>query len=579
VRVHSNKESVMRQIVERLRSFVQSEGGKPPVDVRFRVQAPTGEAAPDVSAILVPHRNAMQSEIIDYLRSAARDARKLTRCTLSASKRIQAAEAILKPLVPIVFKQIQAFSPEGGVPDPEPRQVILDTLGDVLRPLAESYKIVFRDGYNGSRYSLSDAKKHLEFSAFRILDLTQLQQRVRALRYQPLQDTAWLAVNNVFHAVYASGAADSEYAPLETLAPEGKAPATQSITDMFLSLHLVSRFDLLRWPTEWHGHIFAYCRSVSSLVQISDGETAELPRGATISYAYDNGPGRSRPSATETEGPGLVLDWTKLIKAITADYLQMFVKTNEFPRKVPERLITLPHNERLAMAQLQFECLTGEPRPLSSNESAGKIADMRIFIGFKAVYALLLHIQGRSLDVGTRLADVLAKRSAKIAEDHIATVESVWYVQHENAKMIRLKTQETRFTTEMRVGALAAYGIGNDGIAKPLVGVISRIQRPSATTVAVEILKQGYYVEPVMVSPDAATFDKNVGEDNPALAAIVVRDNAGESKLVLPPLSKLQEGDQLAMRVAEQTHLISVAKLQWVTRGLFLFRFRDADAA
>src|SRR6476659_4778414 len=84
VRVQSNKEEVMRQIVEKFRSFVQSGGGKPPVELRFRVQAPTGEAAPDLASIVVPHRNAMQSEIIDYLRSVALETRRLTRCTISA---------------------------------------------------------------------------------------------------------------------------------------------------------------------------------------------------------------------------------------------------------------------------------------------------------------------------------------------------------------------------------------------------------------------------------------------------------------------------------------------------------------
>jgi hypothetical protein len=124
----------------------------------------------------------------------------------------------------------------------------------------------------------------------------------------------------------------------------------------------------------------------------------------------------------------------------------------------------------------------------------------------------------------------------------------------------------------MRIGRMAAYGVGNDGIAKPRFGMIARIFRPAPETVIVDIAKHGDYVEPVVVSSDAAAFDKDERGTGLLLGAIVVRGPQGETKLLLPPLSTLRERAELAVKRRDARERFQLGKLQTVTRDFFLFR-------
>jgi hypothetical protein len=235
-----------------------------------------------------------------------------------------------------------------------------------------------------------------------------------------------------------------------------------------------------------------------------------------------------------------------------------------------KRLEKMTYNGCLALVQLQFDSFTNERQHLPIDTGRGEACDMRIFIGFSSVYRLLQNIHMGKYGVGTRLDDVLAKRSAVFADDDVATVESVWFLQYEDKDILRLKTQESKFTTSMRIGMMAAYGVGNEGIAKPRFGVIARIFRPSPQIVIVDVVKHGDYVEPVVVSQDAAALDTK--EHTGVLGAIIVKSAQGETKLLLPPLSTLREQAALTMKRLKSREAINLGKLQTVTRDFFLFR-------
>ena len=148
----------MRQLVEKLTNLVQPETPKRGLDISFRVLPPApGEPAPSLNELRIAQRDADQAYPIDYLRTCLTETRKLSRCNLSIAKRVLVTEEFIKYFVPVAFKHIQGFSFEGGVPDPEPRQEILDAIIEVVRLLTESYKIAFRTAYRGGNSSLFHA--------------------------------------------------------------------------------------------------------------------------------------------------------------------------------------------------------------------------------------------------------------------------------------------------------------------------------------------------------------------------------------------------------------------------------------
>ncbi len=564
----------MRNLVETLKNLGRSDSARQECRVTFAVPASLShEAPPDFGRLHLSRRDAEQAFGVEYMNLCRKEARALSRCNIAVAKRIQLAETMLPILLPILQRHVETYSRDGGIPDDDRRQETLELTTEVLKLLIETYKIAFKQLYTGSA-GLGTGVKPVELSAFRILELTKIQLRMMGLRYEVLSGAGWLVVNNVYFAMAAAGMTDTQIPLLEQVADLKEGPKTQSVRDMFLSVQMIAKFDILRWPTEWQEHFYAYCKSVNWLVETLEDKTADLPRNTAIAYCYDTRSARTWRALSDAElGPSTLLNWTKLQKKVTSDFLIFF---NDHARGelsyFQKRLAQMSYNECLALVQLQFECVSAPVQQVAIDVGRGTACDMRLFIGFRSVYQLLHNIHGGKFGVGTRLADALAKRSAIFAEDNVATVESVWYLQYQDAELVRLKTQETKFTTGMKIGTMAAYGVGDDGIAKPQFGVIARFYRPSPNTVIVDVLKYGEYVEPVVVTTDLAAFEREDKKQGNLLGAIVVRDSSGEIKLLLPPLSTLRENTQLAMRRTKQPELLKLGKKQAVTKDFFLFR-------
>lgn len=538
------------------------------------------ESPPDLSRLQLSKREAEQAWTAAYMNICRKEARSLSRCSIAVSRRMQLTDGFMPHVLPVIQRHLQTYARDGGIPDDDRRREILELTIEVIKQLIESYKIAFKQLHGGTTFGIANAGKHKELSAFRVLELTRLQQRVMALRYEVLPGTAWLAVNNIFHAMVIEDRADVQIALLEIEEDAADAPPTQSIRDMYLSVQMMSKFDVLRWPTEWQAFIYGYCKSVNWLAETAADNGAAPARQMSIAYCYDSRPARPERAVSEAElGPAILLDWGKLSRKVAGDFAVFFrddVKADlsYFQKK----LALLPYNECLALVQLQFECISARfPQP-ALDIGRGTGCDMRIFIGFKSVYQLLHNIHAGKFGVGTRLDDMLAKRSASFAEDAVASVESVWYLQFQDDHVVRLKTQETKFTTGMKIGVMAAYGVGDEGIANPYFGVISRIYRPSPNSVIVDILKHGKYVQPAIVTGDLGAFEREGDKQGNLLGAIVVKSQSGEIKLLLPPVSALRENTQLAMKRNRKLEQLTLGKKQVVTKDFFLFRLAAAPA-
>jgi hypothetical protein len=134
--------------------------------------------------------------------------------------------------------------------------------------------------------------------------------------------------------------------------------------------------------------------------------------------------------------------------------------------------------------------------------------------------------------------------------------------------MLRLKTQESKFTTSMRIGMMAAYGVGDAGIAKPRFGMIARIFRPAPQTVIVDIVKHGEYLEPVIVSSDPTAFDRDEKVAGLLLGAIIIKARRRDQAAVAAAVHAARTGrpDDEADAGAQK---IKLGKLQTVTRDFY----------
>jgi hypothetical protein len=166
--------------------------------------------------------------------------------------------------------------------------------------------------------------------------------------------------------------------------------------------------------------------------------------------------------------------------------------------------------------------------------------------------------------------DKLAKRSALLAEDHVATTESVWFMLYHDSKMIRLRTQETQFTTPMEVGALLSYGMGEEAVNSPRLAAVSRIYRPSAKTVVIDLFRLARYAEPVAIFPKSDLGE--AARDEKGYAALLMHDELiGGWCLAFPPQGILLAVKEMTLKRGDKSYDLTLAGLRNVTADFYVF--------
>lgn len=502
-----------------------------------------------------------------YLKCIMEEIKHLNRCALKPRHRRKLNRDILELYFPMAMSQLAKHAKTGGVPEPEERKLVLMLVIEIAQTLIVSCQILFAHYYQGSQYQYARAHKVVQECASRIMELLLLKQQARALRYQVLENQDWVVANTLFYVMFCY---DDVMQPLSTLKKEleiGRNHNEVSLYDQFVLLHIISRFDVLRWPTHIQWVIASYVRSVENAVQIrlDDGhfEHHEL-----IAYCYGGHPAEDH-CQTSPSGPAMILHCQTLIDAIHKDCMGMMraKKHNDVSEILP-RFARLPEEEHFVIFDQLVRGL-GHPPEVASVKHAQAVDDLRIFVGFAEVYGLLHHRQS-IYGSEERLVDMLARRSALIAEDNVATHASVWTLVLQNDQMIRLSTQETDFTTAMRIGSLLACGLG-ENINRPSLAVVSRIFRPSPKVVHIDIHRIADYAEPV-------TLSINQPLDQPVAAhhqkpALLVYDHKRPSKwgLMFPPQDVVLSIDHFAIHRRKHALPIHLNGMRNATNDFYLF--------
>ncbi len=516
---------------------------------------------------------------INHFRALQKNLRQLNRCKIPLQKRFGYNQRFITAFHPVILNSVRQYLNDGGVPDPVPRQEMLDVLIDITRQLIESYKIIFKTIYNSGNFTFARLMPQFEKTGFRILELARLKQRIMGLRYQVLSAQQWLTINIVFQVLWTTGKSANEHEALPGISMNRTENDKTSSADLFLSLQMMQRFNLNKWPTEWQFSFDRFDQTMRTLLLIGDDDGSKLTRNLTISYCYDNRPARNeRVSEAGSRGPALLINWQHLTRKVMADYMQFFHERGQTAKaEMSNRFEFLSFAEGLALVELQLECIKDEEPILSSDALEGQPCDLRIFVGFKDVYPFLhnLHYSTSGQAVGNRMVDLLAQRSAVMAEDHVSTTASVWHLQYQDKHVMKLKTQETQFTAAFKIGSLVAYGVGAEGIQKPLLGVVSRIFRPTAKTVFLDIRYIGQDAEPVLVTPDLASLAQFDQQGKNVMYAIATLDVQNGPVLLLPPHSYFVEKDTLVLKRVKEQQLIVMGKLLSVTKSYFCYAYAE----
>lgn len=540
------------------------------IELRFVFPAPDKETKiPQfASSKFAGHFNELKANPIEQIRLMRGEIRALNRCRLRNADRLAVNREGLSHVYPVMLGELRKYSKEGGIPDNPIRQESLDHITEILKLLVYSYLMVFKGHYDDSDGHFERKLEEVGICACRILELTRLKQRTRALRYQSLSETAWYIVNTVFHIMHMHGDIESPVTMMESELLSGRGERTTNLRVLFGALQMTSRLDMLRWPVAYQTLFVGYQDSLPDAISVLADHTGPVTREQMLTYSNDDQSARQCRKQNEADHPVVRLDWSSMAKRLRQDCLHIIkaARSNSLDQ-VPEKFRLFSNVERLALAQLLLRSMESTKGNNGYQEREEQILGMQIYVGFKEIYLLAKHIlSGKASDSNKRFVDLFAERSAMIAEDHNTAKESLWYTLHQDSQTIRLKTQETRFTHQMEIGSLIAYGLGAKDLNRPRLGVVSRLHRPNATSVIIDLERLAKYAEPVgiMLSEEGQAH-------NEPLHALVIHDPALGWNLIFPPHYNLTDSKQVQMIFRGKSHFFSLGTLRYVTSGMYMF--------
>lgn len=493
----------------------------------------------------------------------------VNRCALTPKQRHSLMYDIFRLYYPKALSEIARHAQTGGVPELEERKQSLNLLVEIAQILIVSGQILFAGYYGGSNFKYARSRKAVMECASCIFELLLLKQQARALRYKLLDEQDWQIANTLFYVMSCYEDVTQALPTLQKILELGGGRTKVSLQEQFVRLNVVAKFDMLRWPTHLQWVIDSYLLSVENAVQVRLADSSAQPlRNELIAYCYSAYPAGGVVAA-QPSGAAILLNCNGLTDAIRKDCMGLIqANKNDVTTSVPPRFVRFPEEERFVISEQLVRGLQNSAEDVVQEKEV-RVEDLRIFVGLAEVFSLLRHKQSQYASED-RLADVLAKRSALIAEDEVATEKSVWSLLFQNEKMIRLSTQETSFTTRMNIGSLLAYGVGED-INRPSLAVVSRIFRPSHKVVVIDMYCIANYAEAVMMTINAQE-QSSTGQlrGKPALL-VYNKKTLGGWGLMFPPQDVLPAIDQIALHRNQQIIEIKLETRRNATNDFYLF--------
>ena len=566
----------MHAIIARIKHYLGLDLPPRKIDLRFDLHPPGKQAKkPNLSSIgLRKSLRPLKDTPKKYFRLLLRQMKMLNRYPVGPSQRLARTALVLKWFHPLAMQTIYRFSKQSGIPESDERQELLDLISDIVRNLTVSYKTVFQHDYDASRFEYARSRNRIYFCAFRILELINFEQRIRGLRYQSLGTRAWQDANTVFHVMLAYESVEFQLPLLNGNQKDEKNLKTACLQEFYASIHAYALLDYSTWPTDQQSFIDTYRESVNQSITVMEDSGGALTKDMRIAYCYQDGPSCSTRIDTASD-PAVLISFSVLAESIHRDFRDL-IKAKEEKNSflVPKILAPLKDVYRLALASLMHRNVGRDIWSVDASQPGEQINELRIYVGFRDIYMHLRGIFGsRSANPGApTLADTLAERSAAFGEDHTATQQSLWHVLHSDNKKIRLRTQETCYSTPMTIGSLVAYEIGEADHHQPHLGWVSRIFRPISGTVIVEIERLANFAEPVKITKNCQLGNSGKAPKNiKTMLSFLVYDNQLGWGLLLPKQELFWEKTPVLIHRDKQVTEFELGNARSLTAHFHLF--------
>lgn len=464
---------------------------------------------------------------IRQLQEAASLLAQFNRYELKAEKRVELVRHILGIVYPVMLRHYQLYQDKIiSLPESNERRNAILYCIEISLQSAIAFKHLFKGLYSPKSMAYRRVRDKLVEAGGRILELTRLEQRYRALRHQKLPQTSWLDANRAFFSLLVHGDADE---PITLLGSIGfshkpvnffKSQPAYTIAKLYSSIQLFGVVDAQSWSTRLFHTPDAYLDFIENAMLIKPDSNMKLEPGWLITHIDSKGPPLFQREKHLPQ-PRICFEYSNLYNHLVSDYEELakmkFIGQFDASR-LCRPLLELETTERFPFLEAMLFGLRPRERKQKRHAAFGN-EHVRIYFGFKEVYRFLIDLVAKDVRriIDSRgFMDTLSSYSASVVEDSVLSNRTRWEIANFSTGGMLVVTRESSHTVPIQIGSLVAF-IPNADIKRPLLGYVSRINRPNDQQVDVAIVRLSSHAE------DAIALDNAELQDSKGKGVIIFK--------------------------------------------------------
>lgn len=434
----------------------------------------------------------------------------LNRFNLKSDKRLDLVKTIVSQAYAVMARRYQKYQTKVlSLPESREQRECLIACVTIAEQAAIAFKQYFKSIYSSKSVVYRRFRSECIEVSVRILELLRIEQRFRALRHQKLPPSNWQDINRVFFSMLLHKDVDE---PVKLLGHIGtwartakagvSAIPTTSARSLYVSIQLFGLVDAPSWSTRLFHAPDAYLALVPNAVNFHPDSKKELEPGWLITHIDSRQPPQFQRDPHMPE-PRLLLEYANLYNRLIKDYeeLAKMKFLGEFDlEKLSRPLLDLEQIERLPFLESMLFGLRPRERKQKRRAAFGN-EKLKIYFGFKDTYRLLMDLADDDVKRITKtraFSDSLAMSSSFMADDAKGYKNAHWEIVNFSTGGILVLTKESSFTNPIQIGQIVAFN-PNPDVKRPLLGYVSRINRPNDQQVEVAIVRFSNHAEAAIV--------------------------------------------------------------------------------
>ena len=431
----------------------------------------------------------------------------LNHTILKPEKRLELVEAMLVKVYPLfvaMYEQYQAQ--EHSLPENRMRRTVLTAAATAASLFAIAYKQVLVAMHPLVMNASAVAQEKFALSGFRVLELSRIEQRLKALRYEKLSRQDWLDINKVFFILYDLRLVDVNLCLAGKLglpaSHEPHATFVSSGRKLAFSLHLFGLFEVTTWPMRFFNIPDAYLLYLDYPFKVLADRGKPLLPGWMLIAAQQDGPAQLSRQQNYA-GQSLLIEYSGLYNTLVEEHEQVarqqFLHEDSNVNLSPP-LLTLTPAERIPVLELMIFNLRFRERHQKRHHVTGQ-EYFRIGFGYRESLCALEDNDKK------KLSGMMRWRLVNFSTGGL------------------LLTAEESDTPPIKLGQLVCF-VPEDNRQEPLLGYISRLQRVQGSRVEIAIVRISSYAEMITIR------DLGKSEEKDSLPALLIQDLDNAWKLV-----------------------------------------------